>query len=84
MDDAYLGAPCPKTDGRGTIKACIIRRWERSPLYAKMEVIEVVSLNEIKKVARECLHKGRTVSTGRHSSYRQSEKIYTYKYQNYC
>jgi transposase-like protein len=87
MDDAYFGAPRPKTDGRGTTKAkvaiALSLNENGKPQYARMKVIEAVSTDEIKKVAEECILKGSTVSTDGHSSYLKLKENYTHRYQNY-
>lgn len=87
MDDAYFGAPRPKTDGRGTTKtkvAIALSKDEKGkPLFAKMKVIETVSTTEIKQIAEKCIQKGSTISSDGHSSYKQLKENYTHIYQNY-
>jgi len=87
MDDAYFGAPEPNTDGRGTTKAKVaiaLSTDEKGhPEYARMKVINSVSINEINRTAEQCIRKGSTVSTDGHSSYKQLKENYTHKAQNY-
>lgn len=87
MDDAYFGAPRAGTDGRGSTKAKVAIALSTDdkghPLYTRMKVIESVSKDEIKKVAEECIQKGSTISTDGHRSYKNLNKNYTHKSQNY-
>lgn len=87
MDDAYFGAPCPNTDGRGTSKTkvaiALSTDAKGNPLYVRMKIIEAVSSNEIRNFANEYVEKGSNITTDGHSSYRQLKEDYIHKYQNY-
>ena len=87
MDDAYFGAPCPNTDGRGTSKTkvaiALSTDTKGNPLYVRMKVIAAVSTNEIRNFANECVENGSKITTDGHSSYKQSKEDYTHEYQNY-
>jgi len=87
MDDAYFGAPCPNTDGRGTSKTkvaiALSTDTKGNPLYVRMKVIAAVSTNEIRNFANECVENGSKITTDGHSSYKQLKKDYTHEYQNY-
>lgn len=87
MDDAYFGAPCPNTDGRGTSKTKVAIALSTdingNPLYTRMKIIEAVSSNEIRTFANEYVENGSKITTDGHSSYRQLKEDYTHEYQNY-
>ena len=87
MDDAYFGAPRPKTDGRGTTKAKVAIALSTdnkgNPLYARMKVIEAVSTKEITKTAEEYVKKGSTISSDGHRSYKRLKENYIHKSQNF-
>jgi transposase-like protein len=87
MDDAYFGAPCPETDGRGTNKAKVAIALSTDenghPEYVKLKLIKSVSNSEIKSVVAECIKKGSTILTDGHIAYKQLKKDYIHKFQNY-
>jgi transposase-like protein len=87
MDDAYFGAPSPKTDGRGTNKAkvTIVLSTDAKghPEYVKLKLIKAVSSLEIKNVATECITKGSTILTDGHTAYKQLKEDYVHQCQIY-
>ena len=88
MDDAYFGAPRPDTDGRGTTKPKVVIALstdsQGNPLYARMQVVDAISINEISRIVQGCIEKGSSVLTDGHSSYRKPLKEnYIHKSQNY-
>jgi transposase-like protein len=74
MDDAYFGAPSKGKDGRGTNKAkavIALSKDERNhPAFLRIQVIEQVSVEEIKRIAQACVKPGSKIVSDGHSSYK--------------
>jgi transposase-like protein len=79
MDDGYFGAPQKGKAGRGTTKAKVVvalsKDQEDKPKYLRMQVIESVSIEEIHRVANQCIAKGATILSDGHSSYKHLKNI---------
>jgi transposase-like protein len=73
MDDAYFGAPRKGKDGRGTDKAkaviALSKDEENHPLFLRIEVIDGVTIEEIKRVAKQCIKPGSKIVSDGHTSY---------------
>jgi transposase-like protein len=88
MDDAYFGAPRKGKDGRGTNKAkavIALSKDERNhPAYLRIQVIDQVTIEEIKRVTKVCVKPGSRIVSDGHSSYKQLADIgYTHDSQSY-
>jgi transposase-like protein len=74
MDDAYFGAPSKGKDGRGTDKAkaviALSKDEKNRPRYLRIQVIEKVTIEEIKRVAKQCVTPGSKIVSDGHSSYK--------------
>ncbi|MBW5446236.1 IS1595 family transposase [Cohnella sp. CFH 77786] len=74
MGDAYFGAPRKGKDGRGTDKAkaviALSKDKKNRPQYLRVQVIESVSIEEIKRVAHKLVEPGSTIVSDGHSSYK--------------
>lgn len=74
MDDAYFGAPRKGKDGRGTSKSkaviALSKDAQNHPAFLRIEVIDKVSIDEIKRVARTCVQPGSQIISDGHSSYK--------------
>jgi Zn ribbon nucleic-acid-binding protein len=74
MDDAYFGAPRKGKDGRGTdkSKAVIVlsKDGQNHPAFLRIEVIDKVSIDEIKRVACACVKPGSKIVSDGHRSYK--------------
>lgn len=74
MDDAYFGAPRKGKDGRGTDKAkaviALSKDAKNHPAFLRIEVIDQVSIEEIKRVAKACVKPGSRIVSDGHSSYK--------------
>jgi transposase-like protein len=74
MDDAYFGAPRKGKDGRGTDKAkaviALSKDEENHPLFLRIEVIDGVTIEEIKRVTKKCVKPGSTIVSDGHTSYK--------------
>lgn len=83
MDDPYFGGRKTGTDGRGTGKTkvaiALSTDEEGKPRHLRMKVIDKVSIQEIHRVAEECIAKGSTILSDGHVSYKQLSKM---GYQN--
>ena len=79
MDDAYFGAPRKGKDGRGTDKSkaviALSKDWMNHPAYLRIEVINQVSIEEIKRVAKSCVKLGSRIVSDGHSSYKPLANI---------
>ena len=69
MDDAYFGSPSKGKDGRGTNKAkaviALSKDDKNHPAFLRIEVIDEVTSEEIKRVTKACVKPGsRIVSDG--------------------
>lgn len=88
MDGSCFGAPRKGKDGRGTDKSKAVIALSKDgmnhPEYLRIEVINQVSIEEIKRVAKACVKSGsRIVSDGR-SSYKPLANIdYTHDPKDY-
>lgn len=75
MDDAYFGAPRKGTDGRGTNKAkaviALSKDHKNRPAYLRIKVIHQVSIEEINRVAKQCVQPGSKIVSDGHSSYKK-------------
>jgi len=75
MDDAYFGAPSKGKDGRGTNKAkaviALSKDHKNHPAYLKIKVIDQVSIEEINRIAKECIEPGSRIVSDGHSSYKK-------------
>lgn len=73
MDDAYFGAPKSGKDGRGTTKQGVAVALQTdadgNPQFARMKVIERVTITEIHRVVQEVVASGTTIISDGHSSY---------------
>jgi transposase-like protein len=88
MDDAYFGGRKAGTDGRGTgkVKVAIALSTDEKgrPRHLRMKVIEKVSIEEIHRVAVECIAKGSTILSDGHVSYKQLKNMgYQHISKNY-
>mgnify|MGYP001243178958 CR=1 FL=1 len=74
MDDAYFGSPRKGKDGRGTDKAKAVLALSKDgkdrPQYLRIQVIERVSIIEIKRVARRVITAGSTIVFDGHAAYK--------------
>lgn len=74
MDDAYFGAPRKGKDGRGTEKAkaviALSKDGQNHPAFLRIEMIEKVSIDEIKRVTKSCVKAGSKMISDGHSSYK--------------
>lgn len=74
MDDAYFGAPRKGKDGRGTHKAkavIALSKDERNrPAFLRIQVIDQVTAEEIKRVAQKCVKPGSKIVSDGHRSYK--------------
>ena len=74
MDDAYFGAPRKGKDGRGTDKAkaviALSKTKEDRPAFLRVEVIDRVTMDEIKRVAKQCVTQGSRIVSDGHTSYK--------------
>lgn len=74
MDDAYFGAPRQGKDGRGTDKAkaviALSKDEHNHPAFLRMEVIDQVSIEEIKRVTQACVKPGSKIVSDGHRSYK--------------
>jgi Zn ribbon nucleic-acid-binding protein len=74
MDDAYFGAPRKGKDGRGTDKSkaviALSKDRQNHPAFLRIEVIDKVSIEEIKRVAYACVKPGSKIVSDGHSSYK--------------
>lgn len=74
MDDAYFGAPRKGKDGRGTDKAkaviALSKDEHNHPAFLRIEVIDKVSIEEIKRVTLTCVKPGSKIVSDGHSSYK--------------
>jgi transposase-like protein len=79
MDDGYFGAPQKGKAGRGTTKAKVVvaltKDKKDNPLFLRMQVIESVSIEEIHRVANQCIAKGATILSDGHTSYKHLKDI---------
>lgn len=85
MDDAYFGAPRKGTDGRGTSKAkaviALSKDSKNHPAYLRIKVIDQVTIDEINRVAKECVKPGSKIVSDGHSSYK---KLIEHGYLHEC
>jgi transposase-like protein len=74
MDDAYFGAPSKGKDGRGTNKAkaviALSKDNQNHPGFLRIQVIDQVSIEEIKRVTKACVTPGSKIVSDGHSSYK--------------
>lgn len=74
MDDAYFGAPRKGKDGRGTNKAkaviALSKDADNHPAFLRIKVIDQVTIEEITRVAGECVSPGSKIISDGHSSYK--------------
>jgi len=74
MDEAYFGAPRKGKDGRGTDKAKAVIALSKDelnhPRFLRIEVIEAVTIEEIKRVTQKCVKPGSRIVSDGHSSYK--------------
>ena len=79
MDDAYFGAPKSGTDGRGTTKQGVVVALQTdadgNPRFARMKVIERVTIAEIHRVAQEVITAGSTILSDGHASYKRLPEL---------
>ena len=79
MDDAYFGAPKSGTDGRGTTKQGVVVALQTdtdgNPQFARMKVIEQVTITEIHRVAQEVIASGSTILSDGHRSYKHLPEL---------
>lgn len=72
MDDAYFGAPRKGKDGRGTDKSktviALSKDSKNLPAFLRIEVINQVSIEEVKRVAKACVKSGSRIVSDGHSS----------------
>ena len=88
MDDAYFGAPRKGKDGRGTDKAkaviALSKDARNHPAFLRIEVIDQVSIKEIKRVTEDCVKRGSRIVSDGHSSYKPLANIgYTHESKAY-
>lgn len=74
MDDAYFGAPRKGKDGRGTDKAKAVIALSKDakdrPAFLRIQLIEKVSIEEIKRVTKASVKAGSKIISDGHSSYK--------------
>lgn len=74
MDDAYFGAPRKGKDGRGTDKAkaviALSKNEDDRPQYLRIQVIDRVTIEEIKRVTKQCVAPGSKIVSDGHTSYK--------------
>lgn len=74
MDDAYFGSPRKGKNGRGTDKTkaviALSKNEENHPLFLRIEVIDNVTIEEIKRVAAKCIKPGSNIVSDGHRSYK--------------
>jgi transposase-like protein len=79
MDDGYFGAPKKGKAGRGTTKAKVVvaltKDKKDNPLFLRMQVIEKVTIEEIHRVASQCIAKGSTILSDGHTSYKHLKDV---------
>lgn len=79
MDDAYFGAPRKGKDGRGTNKAkaviALSKDEHNHPGFLRIQVIDQVSIEEIRCVAQACVKPGSKIVSDGHSSYKPLSDI---------
>jgi transposase-like protein len=79
MDDGYFGAPQKGKTGRGTTKAKVVVALSKDkkdkPQFLRMQVIDNVTIEEINRVANQCVTKGATILSDGHPSYKHLKKI---------
>lgn len=88
MDDAYFGAPRKGKDGRGTDKAkaviALSKDEENHPRFLRIEVIEAVTIEEIKRVTQQCVKPGSKIVSDGHTSYKPlAQNGYTHEARTY-
>jgi transposase-like protein len=88
MDDAYFGAPRKGKDGRGTDKAkavIALSKDERNhPAFLRIQVVDQVTIEEIKRVTRACVKSGSHIVSDGHRSYKPLTEIgYTHDSEAY-
>jgi transposase-like protein len=84
MDDAYFGAPRKGKDGRGTDKAkavIVLSKDEKDrPKYLRIQVIDKVTIEEIKRVTKQFVKPGSKIISDGHSSYKPlTQEGYTHE-----
>jgi hypothetical protein len=79
MDDGYFGAPQKGKTGRGTTKAKVVvalsKNKKDKPQFLRMQVIDNVTIEEINRVANQCVTKGATILSDGHPSYKHLKNI---------
>lgn len=74
MDDAYFGAPAKGKAGRGTNKAKAVIALSKDekdhPKYLRIQVIESVTIEEIRRVAQTCIEPGSKIISDGHQLYK--------------
>ena len=79
MDEAYFGSPRKGKAGRGTDKALAVIALSKDdfnhPRFLRIEVIEAATIEEIKRVAKQCVKPGSTIVSDGHSSYKPLAEI---------
>ncbi|MFC4602023.1 IS1595 family transposase [Cohnella hongkongensis] len=74
MDDAYFGSPRKGKDGRGTDKAkaviALSKDGKDRPQYLRIQVIERVTITEIKRITRKMVAPGSTIVSDGHAAYK--------------
>jgi transposase-like protein len=74
MDDAFFGAPRKGKDGRGSDKAkaviALSKNEKDRPQYLRIQVIDKVTTEEIKRIAKQCVEPGSKIVSDGHASYK--------------
>jgi transposase-like protein len=78
MDDAYFGAPSKGKDGRGTDKAkaviALSKDAEDRPQYLRIQVVDKMTIEEVKSVVKQCVKPGSKIVSDGHASYKPLAK----------
>lgn len=78
MDDAYFGSPSKGKNGRGTDKAkaviALSKDAEDRPQYLRIQVVNRMTIDEVKSVVKQCVKPGSKIVSDGHASYKPLAK----------